>query len=210
MLMFFSKNKCQHIVSFQTLLDPGSFKKQRAFSLLVVTSFPGIALRLFDLSCPFHWKFHNLIWPLNILFLTVKLYSSSKKKKYDVPTIQICDCLSQIIVPSFSAYVSGLCLSVFISVSCLSVSLFFFTEVGLQYLLVSDVQQGDSFKYILIYLHTYIFGGVFFRASPMTYGSSQAKGLIRAVAAGPCQSHSSARTEPHLPLTPQLTATLDP
>ena len=80
MLMFFSKNKCQHIVSFQTLLDPGSFKKQRAFSLLVVTSFPGIALRLFDLSCPFHWKFHNLIWPLNILFLTVKLYSSSKKK----------------------------------------------------------------------------------------------------------------------------------
>ena len=42
------------------------------------------------------------------------------------------------------------------------------------------------------------------------YGSSQARGLIEAVAAGLRQSHSNARSEPSLQPTPQLTATLDP
>ena len=42
------------------------------------------------------------------------------------------------------------------------------------------------------------------------YGGSQARGLIRAVAAGLCHSHGNARSEPHLQFTPQLMATLDP
>ena len=50
----------------------------------------------------------------------------------------------------------------------------------------------------------------FARATPMPYGGSQARGLIRAVAAGLHQSHSSARAELHLQPTPQLTAMQDP
>ena len=41
-----------------------------------------------------------------------------------------------------------------------------------------------------------------FRATPAAYGGSQARGLIRAVAAGPHQSHSNARSELHLQSTP--------
>ena len=51
---------------------------------------------------------------------------------------------------------------------------------------------------------------LFFRASSMTCGGSQARGLVRATAAGLCHSHSNARSEPHLWPTPQLTATPDP
>ena len=43
-----------------------------------------------------------------------------------------------------------------------------------------------------------------FRAAPVVYGCSQARGWIWAAAAG-C-SHSSSRSEPHLWPTPQLTA----
>ena len=45
-----------------------------------------------------------------------------------------------------------------------------------------------------------------FRAAPVAYGSSQARGQTgaRAVAAGLCHSH--ARSKPHLPTTPQFTA----
>ena len=50
----------------------------------------------------------------------------------------------------------------------------------------------------------------FSRAAPMAYGSSQARGLIRAVAAGLCQSHSNAGSEPLLQPVPQLRATPDP
>ena len=49
-----------------------------------------------------------------------------------------------------------------------------------------------------------------FRTTPPTYGSSWAKGRIRAAAAGLCHSHSNARSKPHLQPTPQLTATPDP
>ena len=49
-----------------------------------------------------------------------------------------------------------------------------------------------------------------FRAAPMAYGGSQARGLIGAVAAGLHQSHSNARSELHLQPTPQLMATPDP
>ena len=47
-------------------------------------------------------------------------------------------------------------------------------------------------------------------AAPMAYWGSQARGLIRAVAAGLRQSHSNAGFEPRLRPTPQLTATSDP
>ena len=49
----------------------------------------------------------------------------------------------------------------------------------------------------------------FFRATPMAYRGSQARGLIGAVAAGLRQRHSNARSELHLRPTPQLMATLD-
>ena len=44
------------------------------------------------------------------------------------------------------------------------------------------------------------------RAAPAAYGDSQARGLIGAVAAGLCQSHSNVRSYPHLQPTLQLTA----
>ena len=50
----------------------------------------------------------------------------------------------------------------------------------------------------------------FLRAAPMTYGGSQARGQIRAVAASLHHSRSNARSEPPLQPTPQLTAMLDP
>ena len=49
-----------------------------------------------------------------------------------------------------------------------------------------------------------------FRATLMAYGGSQARGLIRAVAAGLPHSHSNHRSEPGLWPTPQVTATPDP
>ena len=50
----------------------------------------------------------------------------------------------------------------------------------------------------------------FSRAAPVAYGGSQARGLIRAIAARLCHSHSNNRSEPHLQPTPQLMAMLDP
>ena len=47
-------------------------------------------------------------------------------------------------------------------------------------------------------------------AAPMTYGSSQARGLIGAVAADLRQSHRNKGSEPRLQPTPQLTAMPDP
>ena len=49
-----------------------------------------------------------------------------------------------------------------------------------------------------------------FRVPPMAYGGSQARGQIGGIAASLHHSHSNTRSEPHLLLTPQLTATLDP
>ena len=50
----------------------------------------------------------------------------------------------------------------------------------------------------------------FLGPAPKTYGSSQTGGGIGAAAASLCHSHSSAGSELHLQLTPQLTATPDP
>ena len=49
-----------------------------------------------------------------------------------------------------------------------------------------------------------------FRAAPMAYGGSQARGLIRATVAGLHQSPSNTRSEPRQQPTPQLTAMPDP
>ena len=49
-----------------------------------------------------------------------------------------------------------------------------------------------------------------FRAAPVAYGGSQAKGPIRATANGLHHSYSNRGPEPHLRPTPQLTAMLDP
>ena len=50
----------------------------------------------------------------------------------------------------------------------------------------------------------------FSRAAPVAYGGSQTRGLIGAVAAGLCHSHSNTRSKLRLWPTLQLTATLDP
>ena len=66
------------------------------------------------------------------------------------------------------------------------------------------------FSYLaFIYLFIFVFFA-FFRAAPVAYGGSQARGLIGVVAAGLRQSHSNGRSKPRLPPTPQLTATPDP
>ena len=41
-----------------------------------------------------------------------------------------------------------------------------------------------------------------FRATPMAYGGSQARGPIKASAAGLCNSHSNVGSEPHLQAIP--------
>ena len=63
-------------------------------------------------------------------------------------------------------------------------------------------------KDLFIYLFIYLFA--FSRAAHTTYGGSQAGGLIRGVAAGLCQSHRNAGSEPYLQPTPQLTVLSDP
>ena len=45
----------------------------------------------------------------------------------------------------------------------------------------------------------------FFRAAPAAYGSSQARGPVGATAASLHHSYNNARSELHLPPTPQLT-----
>ena len=62
--------------------------------------------------------------------------------------------------------------------------------------------------YLFIYLFIYFF--VFSRAAPTACGDSQARGLIRAVTTGLCQSHSNVGSELRLQPTPQLMATPDP
>ena len=49
-----------------------------------------------------------------------------------------------------------------------------------------------------------------FRATPVAYGASQARGQIETVAASLRHSHSNMGSQPHLRPTPQLMATPDP
>ena len=66
-------------------------------------------------------------------------------------------------------------------------------------------------KLLFSFEMSFFFLFAFPRATPMAHGGSQARGLIRGVAAGLHHSHSNAGSaEPHLCPTPQLTATPDP
>ena len=56
--------------------------------------------------------------------------------------------------------------------------------------------------YFILFYFAFIF-----RALPVAYGGSQARGLIGAIAAALHHSHSNTRSEPHLRPTPQLMAT---
>ena len=58
-------------------------------------------------------------------------------------------------------------------------------------------------------LFIYLFFNLF-RATPTTYGGSQARGQIGAVAADLDHSHSNEGSKPHLQPIPQLSAMLDP
>ena len=62
-----------------------------------------------------------------------------------------------------------------------------------------------SFFYLSFHLFIY-----FFRAVPVVYGGSQARGLIRAVAISLHHRHSNARSKLHLQPAPQLMAMPDP
>jgi len=55
-----------------------------------------------------------------------------------------------------------------------------------------------------------LFLSFFFRAVPMAYGGSQARGPVGATAAGLRHSHSNTGSKPRLRPTPQLMAMLDP
>ena len=61
-----------------------------------------------------------------------------------------------------------------------------------------------------IFFFSFFFFFFFFKAAPEAHGSSQARGLIGATAAGHIHSHSNARSEPHLRPIPQLTAAPEP
>ena len=68
--------------------------------------------------------------------------------------------------------------------------------------------QHVLFICLFVCLFVYLFS--LFRATPMAYGGSQARGRIRAVAAGHSHSHHNARSESRLRPAPQCSATSDP
>ena len=67
----------------------------------------------------------------------------------------------------------------------------------------------NIFFYCVVYLFIFFFPSLF-RAALVAYGSSQARGKIKAVAASLCHSHSNARSEPYPQPTLELMATPDP
>ena len=62
--------------------------------------------------------------------------------------------------------------------------------------------------YFLIFNFIYLF--FLFRAAPLAYGSSQARGQIGATISSLHHSHSNTGSKPRLQATPQLTAKPDP
>ena len=65
---------------------------------------------------------------------------------------------------------------------------------------ISVLKKGDMFFLLCVFLGLAV----------AAYGDFQAKGWIRAVAAGLQHSHSNPGSEPHLRPTPQLTAKPEP
>ena len=60
------------------------------------------------------------------------------------------------------------------------------------------------------FIRSFLLSFFLFRAVPVAYGGSQARGQIGAIDSGLRHSHSNARSEPYLRPTAQLTATPDP
>ena len=84
--------------------------------------------------------------------------------------------------------------------------------MGFVGLLLSCRHQRAFYYKVGVFLFVRFVSCVFcpFRATPAAYGGSQARGLIRAIAADLQQSLSNARSEPRLQPTPQLVAMPDP
>ena len=61
-----------------------------------------------------------------------------------------------------------------------------------------------------IYMYFLFFSFCLFKATPIAYGGSQARGQIRAIVLGLCHSYSITRFELCLWPTPQLTSALNP
>ena len=72
---------------------------------------------------------------------------------------------------------------------------------------ISNVLSHSVFLFFGFFVCLFFFP---FRATPMTYGSSQARGQIGAAAVSLCHSHSNMQSKPYLWTTQQLTAMLDP
>ena len=72
-----------------------------------------------------------------------------------------------------------------------------------QYVFKLKISEPENF---IFYLFICV---LLFRATPTAYGSSKARGLIRATATGLHYSHSNARSELYLQPTEQLRATPD-
>ena len=88
------------------------------------------------------------------------------------------------------------------------------TSSDAKYSLFNYVITSIMFLYItkIVALKCYILFFFFFcifRAAPVAYAGSQARGPIGAVATGLCHSHTNEGSEPHLQPTPQLTTTPD-
>ena len=65
-----------------------------------------------------------------------------------------------------------------------------------RYELKYQEQYTKSAFYYTMFFFFFVFS--LFRAAPMAYGVSQARGPIGATATGLCHSHSNAESEPHL------------
>ena len=76
------------------------------------------------------------------------------------------------------------------------------SKLGLPHNLLSNQ---DNFFCLFLFLFF-----CFFRATPVAYGGSRARGQIGAAPAGLHHSHSNLGSESCLPPAPQLTATRDP
>ena len=66
-------------------------------------------------------------------------------------------------------------------------------------------EAGEWYDIVLFYFFAFIF-----RAAPVAYGSSRAKGQIGALASGLCQSYGNTGSESYLWATPQLVVMPDP
>ena len=83
---------------------------------------------------------------------------------------------------------------------------FFICLMNILYFLLWDGQMNAfSEGEIICMFFSFLF--VYFIAAPAIYGSSWARGQIRAAAAGLCCSHGNTRDEPHRQSTLWLTAT---